>query len=85
MPRGWSLDAHLGYSWGDYFEDDTLGGGELADYSVGATFVAGHFTLAGKFTATDASGERKISNGPFTNDARFVLSIETTIPWSAGD
>jgi uncharacterized protein (TIGR02001 family) len=85
LPRGWSLDAHLGYSWGDYFEDDSLGGGELADYSVGATFAAGHFTLAGKLTATDASGERKISNGPFTNDARFVLSIETTIPWSAGD
>jgi uncharacterized protein (TIGR02001 family) len=86
LPRGWSLDAHLGYSWGDYFEDESMGGGELADYSVGASFAAGHFTLAGKITATDASGDRKVTHGPFTNDARFVLSIETTIPWaSAGD
>ena len=83
LPRGWSLEAHLGYSWGDYFEDETMGGGELADYSVGASFAAGHFTIGGKFTATDASGDRKVTQGPFTNDARFVFSIETTIPWSA--
>jgi uncharacterized protein (TIGR02001 family) len=85
MPHGVSLDAHLGYSWGDYFEDDTMGGGELADYSLGVSFAAGHFTLAGKITATDASGDRKVPDGPFTNDARFVLSIETTLPWSSSD
>jgi uncharacterized protein (TIGR02001 family) len=83
LPRGWSLDAHLGYSWGDYFEDESMGGGELADYSIGATFAAGNFTIGGKFTATDASGDRKVTKGPFTNDARFVFSIETTIPWSS--
>lgn len=85
LPRGLSLDAHLGYSWGDYFEDETLGGGELADYSLGISFAAGHFTLAGKLTATDADGDRKVTSGPFTNDARFVLSLETTLPWTSGD
>ena len=85
LPRGLSLDAHLGYSWGDYFEDETLGGGELADYSLGISFAAGHFTLAGKLTATDADGDREVTSGPFTNDARFVLSLETTLPRTSGD
>jgi uncharacterized protein (TIGR02001 family) len=85
LSRGLSLDAHLGYSWGDYFEDESMGGGELADYSLGISFTSGHFTLAGKLTATDADGARKVTSGPFTNDARVILSIETTIPWSAGD
>jgi uncharacterized protein (TIGR02001 family) len=84
LPRGWSLLAHLGYSWGDYFEDASLGGGELADYSFGISYEAGHFTLAGKVTATDADGDRKVTSGPFTNDARFVLSLETTLPWTSG-
>lgn len=81
LPRNFSLSAHAGYSWGDYWEDDTMGGGELADFSLGVSYEAGHFTLGGKITGTDASGDRKISRGPFTNDARLVVSIETTLPW----
>jgi uncharacterized protein (TIGR02001 family) len=83
LPRGFSLDAHVGYSWGDYWADDSLGGGELADYSLRLSFEAGRFTLAGKLTATDADGERKVTSGTFANDARFIVSIETTFPWSA--
>jgi uncharacterized protein (TIGR02001 family) len=83
LPRGLSLAAHLGYSWGDYWKDDTLGGGELADYSLGLSYQVGHFTLAGKITATDASGERKVTSDVFANDARLVVSIETTFPWSS--
>jgi len=74
--------VHLGYSWGDYWKDDGLGGGELFDYSLGAQWTAGHFTLAGKLTGTDA-GDREISSGAFRNDPRLVFSIETTFPWSS--
>jgi uncharacterized protein (TIGR02001 family) len=81
LPRNFSLAAHVGYSWGDYWEDDTMGGGELTDYSLGLSYEAGHFTLGGKVTGTDASGDFKVRSGPFTNDARLVVSIETTFPW----
>jgi uncharacterized protein (TIGR02001 family) len=83
LPRDFTLVAHLGYSWGDYWDDESAGGGELADYSLGVTYEAGHFTLGGKITATDASGERKVTSGAFANDARLVVSIETTFPWSS--
>lgn len=81
LPRNFSITAHVGYSWGDYWSNDTLGGGELADYSLAASYAAGNFTLDAKFTGTDASGERKITSGAFTNDARFLVSIATTLPW----
>jgi uncharacterized protein (TIGR02001 family) len=85
LPRAMTLIAHFGYSWGDYWDDESAGGGELADYSLGVTYEAGHFTLGGKITATDASGQRKIGSGVFANDARLVVSIETTFPWSSSD
>jgi len=81
LPRSFGLAAHVGYSWGDYWEDASQGGGELFDYSLAATYEAGHFTLGAKFTGTDASGDRKITSGAFTNDARFLISIATTFPW----
>jgi uncharacterized protein (TIGR02001 family) len=76
------LTAHLGYSWGDYWRDDALGGGELLDYSLGAQWTVRHFTFAGKLTGTDA-GDREITSGAFRNDPRLVFSIETTFPWSS--
>jgi uncharacterized protein (TIGR02001 family) len=81
LPRNFSVAAHVGYSWGDYWRDDGLGGGELFDYSLGATYHAGHFALGAKLTGTDASGDRKITSGAFRNDARFLVSIATTFPW----
>ena len=81
LPGNLSLAAHIGYSWGDYWEDDTMGGGELTDYSLGLSYEAGHFTLGGKLAGTDASGDLKVSSGPFTNDTRLVVWIETTFPW----
>jgi uncharacterized protein (TIGR02001 family) len=81
LPRSFGVTAHLGYSWGDYWDDDTLGGGELTDYSLGVTYQAGNYTLGAKLTGTDASGERRITSGAFANDARFLVSIATTFPW----
>jgi uncharacterized protein (TIGR02001 family) len=81
LPRDFSLRAHAGYAWGNYWRDTALGGGELADYSLTLARSFGNFVLAGKFTGTDARGERRISDGPFANDFRFVLALETTFPW----
>jgi len=81
LPRSFSVAAHVGYSWGDYWEDDSMGGGELVDYSLGLQYGAGHFTLGGKISGTDASGDLKVRSGPFANDTRLVVSIETTFPW----
>jgi uncharacterized protein (TIGR02001 family) len=81
LPREFMLSAHAGYSYGDYFESDDLGGGELADFALTLARAVGHFTLAAKITGTDASGARRVSSGPFTNDTRCVLSVATTFPW----
>jgi uncharacterized protein (TIGR02001 family) len=75
----WALTAHLGYSWGSFWEDLDL---ELFDYSVGATAALGKFTLAAKIAGTDASGAQKVEDDVFNNEPRLVFSIATTLPWS---
>lgn len=81
LPRDFALRAHAGYSWGEYWRDRDLGGGEVVDYSFGLTWTAGHVSLGAKITGTDMDGERRITHGAFTNDARLVVSLETTFPW----
>jgi uncharacterized protein (TIGR02001 family) len=85
LPKNFGLHVHAGYSWGDYFEDDALGGGEIADYGMALSFAAGNFTLKGKVVGTDASGDRRVTDGPFANDTRFIFSVETMFPWSNGN
>jgi uncharacterized protein (TIGR02001 family) len=77
---GFSLLAHVGYSWGDAWEDDELGG-ELFDYSVGVGYDFEKFSLALKYTGTDASGDQKITDDVANNEGRVVFSISTTLPW----
>jgi len=79
-----SLAFHVGYSWGDYWDDlGTLldSSGEQFDYAVQANFVAGNFTIFGKFTATDASGFQKVEADQGNNEPRFLLGVMTTFPW----
>ena len=80
LTESWSVTAHAGYSWGEYFEDELLGGNELFDYSLGAAFVAGRFTVSGKYVDTDAQGAWLIDRGAFANDARVVVSLSMTAP-----
>lgn len=82
LPSNWSLTVHAGYSYGEYWKDEGPGGGELLDYSVGVAYVWDRFTLGAKITATDASGDRKVSNYYFANNARVVGWVSTTLPWS---
>ena len=44
-------------------------------------WTAGHFTIFGKITGTDASGPFKIENGVGTNEARGLIGVTTTFPW----
>src|SRR5215510_5245118 len=57
-----SLAFHLGYVYGDAYEDI-----ETVDYAVQGNYTAGNFTLFAKFTGTDASGDAKITDDVFNN------------------
>jgi uncharacterized protein (TIGR02001 family) len=80
LPIGekFSLAFHAGYSWGDYWEDADA---ETFDYAVQGNFTAGNFTIFGKFTGTDASGDLKITDDLFNNEPRFLVGVMTTFPW----
>jgi uncharacterized protein (TIGR02001 family) len=71
-----NLAFHAGYAWGDAWEDN-----ELFDYAVQANYVAGHFTIFGKFTGTDASGDLKVTSDENNNEPRFLVGVMTTFPW----
>ena len=77
---GFSILAHLGYSWGDAWDDDVLGG-ELFDYSVGVGYDFSNFSLALKYTGTDASGDQKVTSDVGNNEGRIVFTVSTTLPW----
>ena len=81
LPVGdkFSIGFHAGYSWGDYWEDADA---ELFDYALQGNFSAGHFTIFGKFTGTDASGPYKITSDVANNEPRFLVGVMTTFPWA---
>lgn len=71
-----SLGFHAGYAWGDGWED-----AELFDYSVALNYTVNNFTIFGKFTGTDASGDLKITSDANNNEPRFLIGVTTTLPW----
>jgi uncharacterized protein (TIGR02001 family) len=78
LPANFSLLAHVGYSWGDAWDDL---GGELFDYSLGVGYALGKFNLSLKWTGTDASGTQKITSDVGNNEGRVVFAVATTFPW----
>jgi uncharacterized protein (TIGR02001 family) len=80
LPQNFSLLLHAGYSWGDAWDDEILGG-ELFDYSIGLGYALEQFSLSLKWTGTDASGDQKITDDVGNNEGRLVFSIATTLPW----
>lgn len=76
LPRNFSVVAHAGYSFGDFWEDANS---EYFDYALGVGYTTGKFSLALKYIGTD------LSDVPHTNlfDSRdkVVFSIATTFPW----
>lgn len=79
---GFSILAHLGYSYGDYWDSLTEGtglDGEYMDYSVGVGYDVGNFSLALKYVDTD--GDVETTDDPFNNEGRVIFTIATTLPW----
>ena len=74
--ESFSLDFHAGYSWGDAWEDF-----EMFDYSVALTYSFSNFSVFGKFTGTDASGDDKVTSDANNNEPRFLVGFSTTFPW----
>ncbi len=74
-----SLAFHVGYAWGDYWED--VAGSEIFDYAIQGNFTAGHFTIFAKFTGTDASGAQKVEADVGNNEPRALIGVSTTFPW----
>jgi uncharacterized protein (TIGR02001 family) len=80
-----SLALHAGYSWGAYWDSlgDSVGkDGQTFDYAVQVNWTVGHFTLFGKITGTDASGPLKVEGDVANNEARGLIGVTTTFPWS---
>lgn len=71
-----SLNFHAGYAWGDAWDNH-----ELFDYAVQANYTAGKFQIFAKFTGTDASGVDKITSDENNNEPRFLVGVQTTLPW----
>jgi len=83
LPANFSILAHAGYSFGDYWDGGSFPpGNEYFDYAVGVGYTAGKFNLALKFI--DGS-DLKITDGTpgdvFTSESKVVFSVATTFPW----
>jgi uncharacterized protein (TIGR02001 family) len=83
LPANFSLIAHAGYSFGDYWDGGSFPtGSEYVDYAIGVGYTAGKFNLALKFI--DGS-DLEITDGTpgdiFTSESRVVFSVATTFPW----
>jgi uncharacterized protein (TIGR02001 family) len=79
MTDALSLALHVGYSWGDYWDNVAK---PQYDYAVQLNWTAGHFTVFGKITGTDASGPFKVEGDINNNEARGLIGVSTTFPWS---
>jgi uncharacterized protein (TIGR02001 family) len=81
LPANFGLTAHVGYSDGDYWDDDNY-----MDYSVGVTYTLSHFTLGLKWV--DGSDLEVLDGTPddiVSSEARAIFSVSTTFPWSSGE
>jgi uncharacterized protein (TIGR02001 family) len=78
LPANFSILAHAGYSWGDYW--DNAFGDKQIDYSAGVGYTAGKFNLALKYVDTDS--DVHVTSDAFSNEGRVIFTVSTTFPWS---
>jgi uncharacterized protein (TIGR02001 family) len=79
LPAGFGLNLHLGYNYGDAFEDT-----EYLDYSIGVGYTLGNFDLELKWVDNDLSdGDPLYSKDDvFNSEGRVIFGVSTTFPWS---
>lgn len=85
LPGNFSALAHLGYSFGDYWDDlkQAGTGRPYVDYSLGVGYVMGRFNLALKWI--DGSDFKQADGTPrdvLSTEPRLVFTIATAFPWS---
>ncbi len=79
LPENFTLNVHLGYNFGDYWED--VFGDEALDYSVGVGYPVGNFTLNLRYV--DMESDVEIESDELNNEGRVIFSIATTFPWAS--
>jgi uncharacterized protein (TIGR02001 family) len=85
LPAGLTLGLHLGYSFGDYWDqladDAGTNDGEIIDWSVGLGYTVNNFDLEVRYIDTETDSELEDDSGAFANDARVVFTVSTSFPW----
>jgi uncharacterized protein (TIGR02001 family) len=79
LGQNFSLIAHAGYNFGDYWKD--VFGDEAIDYAVGVGYALGNFNLVLKYI--DMSSDVEVTSDEFNNEGRVFFSISTTFPWAS--
>ena len=81
LPQDFGLVVHAGYSDGDAFDRDILGGSYF-DYKIGVTKTWGNFDF--ELAWVDGSDWEELNDTPddiLSSDGKVVLTISTTFPW----
>lgn len=81
LPQDFGIVVHAGYSDGDAFDRDILGGSYF-DYKIGVTKTWGNFDF--ELAWVDGSDWKELNDQPddvLSSDARAILTISTTFPW----
>ncbi|MPY23187.1 hypothetical protein FM037_05705 [Shewanella psychropiezotolerans] len=68
----WSIDAHLGYSYGDGADLDW--GEDYLDYSIGVSTELAGFGLSLAWLETNLSDDNIIKDGPWQNDGTVLFT-----------
>nr|WP_275658911.1 TorF family putative porin [Shewanella sp. Isolate11] len=72
IAENWSIDAHVGYSYGDGADLDW--GENYIDYSIGVSTEVAGFGLSLAWLDTNLSSDNEISDGPWKNSGTVLAS-----------
>lgn len=84
LPHDFSLVAHVGYSFGDYWDaaEDTDTGNPYVDFAIGIAKTFGNVDVSLKYI--DGSDLKALDGTPgdvLTTEGKVWLSVSTTFPW----
>ncbi len=85
LPNDFAIVAHLGYSFGDYWEvfPDADGDDTYFDWSVGVTKTLGNSSLALKYIDGGDYRDFNLANDAFETNGKLWASVSTTLPWKS--
>jgi uncharacterized protein (TIGR02001 family) len=74
--EGLALDAHAGWSFGDYWDEWDIG--DYGDFSVGVSASWGWAGLSLAYLFNSVDNAEEVSNGAFRNDDTLLFTITST-------